>query len=507
MKKRIWLFSLASLALLASCGTPIASSSSPDNSIAAPSSSERQVLPSVEIKIELSQQIALKSSLYIKGSWDDFAKGVLLTKADDPFVYRGSLTNLKEGQYHYYCLLNDDEAYKEKTVSRVDLNIVQPSITHFVTSFIAEPVYESLWSVVNGGNVTFDEASDNSVQYSNSSWLSGFLTQKKTLAEPAYTISAHFQGTKTTPYTDETYVGLVPFYVDSSNYLVAYCQWCNWEGCTTIMREIGITGFINGVDQKWNDIFPSTNVTTTPKGGFSLSATRRGTSIEVAFVGDNGDTLTGAKSFSALKADTSMVGFWGENDQLTVKNFNIARAPDKPDLDKGWTFSSLPTGYIVTSETSLTMTANAWLGAFALRSETAAKGHYVVSATIKGTKAAADAASAFVGLVPFYNDNANFIAVYAQWTSGSVKSMGITGKSGGADLGWHDDWSFAGKSFNLKDGFSLSVEKNGGDFIVNCGGTTGTTSLGVFTNDDPVSVGLFDDGDTVSFSDFLVEGK
>ena len=184
------------------------------------------------------------------------------------------------------------------------------------------PITENQWTILNGptSNVTETEKG---IKIENYSWQSGFVCQKNTLGEKNYSMSAHFKGTKTSPYTDETYIGLVPYYFDSKNYLFAYVQWCNWDGFQSIVREIGFTGFINGQSAGWNDIFNMSAVSTTPLTGFTLTIDRTATGFNATFIGDDKQTFSGTRNFSTLKKGSDYLGIYVQNDIVEVSNYQV----------------------------------------------------------------------------------------------------------------------------------------------------------------------------------------
>lgn len=280
-------------------------------------------------EIEISQKISDTFELYLKGSWDLYKTSSKLIKKSD-FVYEAVIQTKVDSltTYDYYVLINNDDKFKEHILKEEDNKICFDSgeeeiiLFHKVMDFENYPIAENQWTILNGptSNVTETEKG---IKIENYSWQSGFVCQKNTLGEKNYTMSAHFKGTKMSPYTDETYIGLAPYYFDSKNYLFAYVQWCNWDGFQSIVREIGFTGFINGESAGWNDIFNMSAVSTTPLTGFTLTIDRTATGFNATFVGDDKQTFSGTKNFSNLKKGSDYLGIYVQNDIVEVSDYQV----------------------------------------------------------------------------------------------------------------------------------------------------------------------------------------
>lgn len=290
---------------------------------------EKKTWDSFKAYIEISQKLSDDFKLYLKGSWDNYTSSTLLNKIST-FQYDGivNATIEYDTTYDYYVLINDDITYQEHILNEKDNQIQFSSsddeiiLTHKVMDFNSYPQNENQWVVLNGPTSSVTET-ENGIKVENYSWQSGFVCKPNTLGEKNYTMSAHFKGTKTSPYTDETYIGFVPYYFDSSNYLFAYVQWCNWDGYETVVREIGITGYLNGVSAGWNDIFAPSSITTTPSTGFTLTMERTSTGFTATFLGDDGLTFSGSRSFSNLKSGSDYLGVYIQNDVVEVTDYIV----------------------------------------------------------------------------------------------------------------------------------------------------------------------------------------
>ena len=86
--------------------------------------------------------------------------------------------------------------------------------------------------------------------------------------------------------------------------------------------------------------------------------------------------------------------------------------------------------------------------------------NYKITANLKAT--ITDYTKSYVGIVPYYKDEGNYVVCYLQWenaTSNALKSIGCTGMIDGVDIGWHDFWSFQGLTPNMANGVDLTVER------------------------------------------------
>ena len=309
------------------------SSESSSNPVSSEETSEtKKEWNGFKANIEISQKISDSFKLYLKGSWDNYQQSTLLTKASD-FVYTGNVDQKVDSDtvYEYYVLINDDSFYKEHILNAKDNQIQfssadeQIALTHKVMDFDKYPMVENQWSILNGPTAQVSET-ENGIKVQNYSWQSGFVCQKNTLGDDDYKMSAHFKGTKSSPYTDETYIGFVPYYFDNENYLFAYVQWCNWDGYQSVVREIGLTGYLNGVSAGWNDIWNTNNVTTMPVTGFTLTMTRSGNTFTATFKGDDDQTFSGSRSFSSLKTGSDYLGLYVQNDTVEIDSYKVEKA-------------------------------------------------------------------------------------------------------------------------------------------------------------------------------------
>lgn len=160
-----------------------------------------------------------------------------------------------------------------------------------------------------------------------------------------YSISCKIQGTQGFPTPKEVQAGIVPWYVDDNNYIIAYMDWSDKER-NTEMREIQITGRINGknmvvwkngefVQGEWNDIW--TNGTTiAPSEEITFKVDRR--------LADDRDAylyrcyINGAEiGFYAFRDNiqsayqSAKIGVYGYGDTFTFNDFTYTSFNNSTD--------------------------------------------------------------------------------------------------------------------------------------------------------------------------------
>ncbi|MBO4541193.1 MAG: hypothetical protein J5736_04380, partial [Bacilli bacterium] len=113
-----------------------------------------------------------------------------------------------------------------------------------------------------------------------------------------------------------------------------------------------------------------------------------------------------------------------------------------------------------------------------------------------------------LGLLPYYVNDNNFVVVYLQWTAdGVIKSMGCTGRIGGTDLGWNDEWSFANTSSHLASGDTMKVTRQGAKLTVDYGGKSGVINIGALSGASNAFCGLYSNKTTTTFSEIVIAAK
>lgn len=462
-------------------------------------------IESVAFEVTLPAALNAGNDLYLLGSWDNYAAGVkMAVDATNTLLYTAALTTLKEQEYTYYVEINDLAKYKEAgDGTKVTPTVANPKVTHTVASFIATPEYTVTGDLTKAA---YKEAEDGTITYSNTNWMDGFLLKDMPISETAYSVSAHFVGTKTSPIAADDFIGVVPYYVDSNNYVIAYACWGTDH--TTMMTEVEVTGVIGGTFLDWHPTWADTSVATMPADGLTFKATRVGTTITFAFTGDNStqNVLSGSQTFAGMTGVSKKVGVITYQDEVKMTNFAC-----EADANHGWAGGTLTDP----SETGFTFTGTDWRpGSFVLREDSVTKGAsaYSVSAHIVGTKTSPISAETNIGVIPFYVDNNNYIAVYCHWVADHTTMMTevqVTGVIGGTDLGWHDHWTDGSVATMPADGFTLKVTVNatvvsyeftGANSTQNT--ASGNETFSTLTPASNAKVGIWAQNDTITVSNF-----
>lgn len=190
------------------------------------------------------------------------------------------------------------------------------------------------------GNASYSYADGAITLNSNTDKNQGYYLTSDYDAYGDYTISATFKGTVSFPSSKETDIGLVPWYIDSNNYVLVYMNWSNTDRPNQL-REIQITGKIGGsnliikgkenttwTSKQWNDNWTDGNVTKQNQDN-TLSVTKTRTSSgesDLFTVYVNGTQLAYLEVRDTVRYDykKSKVGVYGYNDTITFSDFSFA---------------------------------------------------------------------------------------------------------------------------------------------------------------------------------------
>lgn len=189
--------------------------------------------------------------------------------------------------------------------------------TNFTQNKCDPIIIEKKWTMSSHlFDASFESPSLSSVTVSNDqNWMAAFVTLKADYADN-YTLSAIIKNDNDSfVQSKDVYIGLVPFFTDSNNFVVVYLQWN--ENAT--LKSIGCTGMINGVDIGWNDLWEFANVSTSLSQGQKLEITRNDDLLTVTFNGvSTSKRITGLKGLSNLEC-----GVWTLRTTTTFEEFEI----------------------------------------------------------------------------------------------------------------------------------------------------------------------------------------
>lgn len=120
------------------------------------------------------------------------------------------------------------------------------------------------WHAVKGSAEVFTDKGDY-FEGASGAWMSNFFVKQFDEAVGDYQVTIHMQGTMGFPNSKQVQFGVVPWYLDDNNYLVAYCEWSN-ETRLQGMYNFNLTGRIDGgmpyrfdgggyTAKEWDDIW------------------------------------------------------------------------------------------------------------------------------------------------------------------------------------------------------------------------------------------------------------
>ena len=335
-------------------------------------------------------------------------------------------------------------------------------------------------------------------------------------ASTSYTMSAHIQTEASTPVTENMGYGLVPYYVDDNNYFIVYLNYWTSDRPHEV-RTVSIDGRIGGQllheTYGWTESWADGSAWN-PINGVDLSVTRsKGTYTVVASgTNDAGETISLSRSVSVNAAiesvSTEKIGVYAHGTGKTV--FTSFTAEANP-VYRDWTVANRSTSSITTvnedadgvhlyAESTL-IDGTYYDVAVAEFEEVIGETKYTYSANIESSLSVPVDGTNYIGLVPYYVDDDNYLICYVEFSSstgGYAREAQLTGYIGGTWVGYHDLWMSSGStgdplpaSFRMeivRDGTSFQVSVSGGevartfDPVIISGASEGTAKLGVYSN-------------------------
>lgn len=448
--------------------------------------------------VELKDVLPSHVQLYVHGLKEE---NLALT-AIDSFHYSLTLS-LKEKDYEVSFILNDDVNYQEVNQATHTLHVRKDNANETLTlnSFVNVPIDENPYADTFGWHqsaalfeTSFTAKNAQNVQLTNkTNWMAGFVTRKAELGND-YSISATIQ---TASFTDKTntFMGLIPYYLDDQNFIVCYLQFLS-DGK---LKSVGCTGMNEGHDIGWNDFWNFANMTIDLETGLTFNVERHDRNLTISF-----NSVTETKKLTTMSEDTKEIGVWniGAN-PVNYSSFTQAYK-ENTIVEEKWSLTSalFDVSYDVKADGSIEYTNQNWMAGFVIEDAPATDNYYFeakIQSVQDGYQLSDDK---FIGFVAFYTDSSNFVVIYLQWNEqNKLKSIGMTGLIGGQDLSWHDFWSFAGIETHLLTGDVLRIERRDTRFTAIFGGTTETQSLSQLSGLSSGSVGLWCCKTSATYSD------
>ena len=460
-----------------------------------------------DLKINLQEDYPAYVSIYLEGFEHD--KCVYEEQYRNRFPHNPDTTlGMIEGDYEvrFYALVGDQKYYEIDQEPRIlhirkDTRVVELTVG---TLYIPEDPNKD--AATYGWNMStilfegsFTATSEKDVSLVNNNWMAGFVTREAIYGDD-YRVSTHIQASNI-DYTN-SYIGLAPYYVDDLNYIWTYIGF-NANGS---LRTIGFTGAVNGKDIGFYDCWSFANLKPDFNAGVDIAVVRHGTELTVEFMG-----VKETQTLYCLNKDTVRIGVQSSI-ETQVNYTNFTQTYVEPTGEKSvWSQSAClyAQSYEVISDDSVSISNyNNWMAGFILKVNPYAD-NYEVSALVKADQDNYNGGTdTQIAIVPFFQDANNFVCVYLQWQAGNtLKSIGMTGKIGGVDLGWNDFWNFASVPTSLLEGNVLTVARSGNKITTTFGGVTETKTLSKLGDLSCYAAGVWCHNANATFENYKVVAK
>lgn len=458
----------------------------------------------LRLNIELSEDYPSYAPIYLSGLNED----LLVYSQDDqirfPYINGQSVT-VKEGTYDlkFYALVDGQKYYEINQTPRhikvtADMNAIDLKVGTLDLPIDPNPNASTYgWSMSHKlFEGYFNASSEKDLVMSNNNISAGFITRRANYGDN-YTLSARISMKDFDYGTD--HFGLLPYYLDETTYV-----WCyiGLNNATGTLRTIGFTGKLNNIDIGYLDCWSFQNLNVDINAGFDITVTRTGTTFKIDCAGNSE-----SKNIYAANKNTNYIGVHSQTiGTITYKNITQTQI-DVPNPTV-WSQSTclFEQSFETVSENKVIVNNfNNWMAGFILKNNEI-EDNYTLSATIKTNKNNyLESDDAQIALVPFFHDDKNFIAVYLQWNSaGTLKSIGLTGKNNGEDIGYHDFWGYEGTPTSLINGQTLSVSRNGTNISVTFANKTYSQSFDFLLYRPSPAVGVWSHNVVATFENILV---
>ena len=470
-----------------------------------------------------------------------------------------STTASDAGKYYWACITIEFKSEKQVNTSFTGSLKVVDKAAQTVNSTAYTTTLGNLkhkgYSAVNQTNndTVIVPGSNNSVTITNSTDFCGFqcthnmvLVNDKTY-QGDYTISTSMVIPGVSFPVTKTYnQGLVVWYENEQNYLVAYTNYQTDKA--DLMREVQLTGMINGQVLPWQDFWTEswngfTADKVNPGQSVELSVTKKGTQFSVkvndikvgTWVNGTYQYFVDLGAYSNFNG-VSKVGYHVDTDTgtNTVQFSEIKLEKVLPNIYSSDNWSQVNGAESVwsvneNSETIVT-TNSAWLGNFyisdVLTSSMTSNDDATITLNIKGTMGFPNSKDARVGFIPWFVDINNYVVIYLDWSAtdrpSELRCIQMTGRVNGQFLPiwdngwvnreWNDMWT-NGTTISASDDITLSITKKitNGDsirFSINVSNQNGVTrsvenGFGILNTGSLLpngKMGLWAQNDTFTFS-------
>ena len=369
----------------------------------------------------------------------------------------------KEVKVGYYANTSIDEV----TIKFSNLQIVKSS-----------PYY------TNGTGVSYTYNDDKHIVTSQSNWMTGnFVLKDDDNLIGDYSLS-------TTMFSDlkynnsyEYHMGIVCFYYDSDNYLMAFAQYSNDK--VDGMRTIQLHGKINGVETTWIETWMTTvdGSLIKPNEEHKIEVEKLGKTFTVKYYDTNGKAYVLSKDFSSMDSNDvlskkSKTGFYTNTNNGTI-NVTYSDIIVSKDLDRYSTNDSSKINYTKNGNKYIVTSQSNWMtGNFVLKDDDNLVGDYSLSTTMFSDLKYNNSYEYHMGIVCFYYDSDNYLMAFAQYSNDKVDGMRtiqLHGKINGVETTWIETWmtTVDGSLIKPNEEHKIEVEKLGKTFTVKYYDTNG----------------------------------
>ncbi len=364
------------------------------------------------------------------------------------------------------------------------------------TNHVLRALDASSWSATGGNySISGDEITLNSNTNKNNNFY--ITDQYDTYGD--YSISVSAIGTRGFPMEAETDIGLVPWYIDSDNYILVYLNWSDSDRPTEL-REIQITGRVGGeklivknsgswVQKEWNDSWTDGQALKENTSNIiKVTKTRSATGDSDVFSVTVNDSISASIEIrDTVQYDNikPKVGVYGYNDTITFSDFSFqskATASQYKKLDDGLgksangSLSVADGAYSVDSKDSTSLFDN-----MAVFANSNSSGGYEIDASFNVTEEA-DAGS--VALVPYYENEYSYLALGIKKENGKfyafAKGRRATSITATLTFDEIDESTEITDISSLADVKSLKISKSDGTFKIMLNGSS--KALHTYTN-------------------------
>ena len=367
---------------------------------------------------------------------------------------------------------------------------------------------------------TFEDEGNTIAVNNNTAMRLNYLVTDEYQAIGEYEISVDVQGTMGFPNDRETQAGIVPWYLNDNNYIIAYMNWSANERPSQ-MRQIQITGRINGqnmvvwkdgfVQGEWNDIWTD-GVAIPCSDLINFKVVRKlsedkDTYIYYCYINNEQKGFYAFREAVQHASRPAAIGVYGYADAFTFKNFtytNLNTVGEYKVVEEGVVGKAADASWVKEENGySITTNASTWNSQLLVKSNSIAEEKYKVSASVNVSNATA---SSQVGLLAWYLDEYNYLGAIIKNENGVLK-IGFEGKTTvlvGASKTESEISELTDASISLSEVNKILVTKQGSKFTL----FVNDVEYAVYSNSALLASGKYGvvaANTSVSYSNVIVE--